>query len=53
MSPETDELSCFTPLLWTWTAQWLFVLEMGKFTWMLNAIVPGVDRRPLKKAASQ
>ena len=26
------------------------VLEMGKFMWMLNAIVPGVDRRPLKKA---
>ena len=25
------------------------VLEMGKFTWMLNSIVPGVDRRSLKK----
>ena len=29
------------------------VLEMGKSTWMLNAIVPGMERRPLKKAASQ
>ena len=25
------------------------VVVMGKFTWMLNAIVPGMDRRPLKK----
>ena len=48
MSHETDELSCSRTALDT-DCTMVVVLEMGKFTWMLNAIVPGVDRRPLKK----
>ena len=48
MSHETDELSCSRTALDT-DCTMVVVLEMGKFTWMLNAIVPGMDRRPLKK----
>ena len=48
MSHETDELSCSRTAL-DMDCTMVVVLEMGKFTWMLNAIVPGMDRRPLKK----
>ena len=48
MSHETDELSCSRTAQDT-DCTMVVVLEMGKFTWMLNAIVPGMDRRPLKK----
>ena len=48
MSHETDELSCSRTAL-DMDCTMVVVLEMGKFTWMLNAIVPGVDRRSLKK----
>ena len=48
MSYETDELSCSRTAL-DMDCTMVVVLEMGKFTWMLNAIVPGVDRRSLKK----
>ena len=48
MSHETDELSCSRTAL-DMDCTMVVVLEMGKFTWMLNAIVPCVDRRPLKK----
>ena len=48
MSHETDELSCSRTAL-DMDCTMVVVLEMGKFMWMLNAIVPGVDRRSLKK----
>ena len=48
MSHETDELSCSRTALDTDCAM-VAVLEMGKSTWMLNAIVPGMDRRSMKK----
>ena len=48
MSHETDELSCSRTAL-DMDCTMVVVLEMGKFTWMLNAIVPGVDRWSLKK----
>ena len=48
MSHETDELSCSRTAL-DMDCTMVVVLEMGKFTWMLNAIVPGVARRSLKK----
>ena len=48
MSHETDELSCSRTAL-DMDCTMVVVLEMGKFTWMLNAIVPGMDRRSLKK----
>ena len=47
MSPETDELSCSRTAL-DMDCTMVVVLEMGKFTWMLNAIVPGVDCRSFK-----
>ena len=48
MSHETDELSCSRTAL-DMDCTMVVVLEMGKFTWMLNAIVPGMARRSLKK----
>ena len=48
MSHETDELSCSRTAL-DMDCTMVVVLEMGKFTWMLNAIVPGVARWSLKK----
>ena len=48
MSHETDELSCSRTAL-DMDCTMVVVLEMGKFTWMLNAIVPGMDRWSLKK----
>ena len=48
MSHETDELSCSRTVLDT-DCTMVAVLEVGKSTWMLNAIVPGMDRRSLKK----
>ena len=48
MSHETRDLSCSHTALDT-DCTMVAVLEMGKSMWMLNAIVPGMERRPLKK----
>ena len=48
MSHETRDLSCSHTALDT-DCTMVAVLEMGKSTWMLNAIVPGMERRLLKK----